>query len=210
MSELNEYDGQDVEQRLVRYLDGELSDREAAELEARVERDDRLRELLRQYAALDGRLAELRDRGAEELDAELQRADIVAALERKVLLEGPSRGSRVIRLKPLAAGLAAAAVIAIATAFVLMLPGARDTTDAPGEPFVRASMLPAGETTATEGFVESHPMPLEHMQVRLSPELRRETGVPSGTVYVSSGAVRRAPGVQEQQYPMEWTLTETY
>lgn len=211
MGEWNEQSGKDIERRLVRYLDGELSDREALELERRVERDQRLGELLRQHAALDGQLVGLRDRGAENLDTELQRADIVAALERKVLLEGPSRRRRVVRLRPLAAGVAAAAVVAIAATFMLMLPGEREPSQSPAEPVVRASMLPAASASSGEGYVDARPLPIAQMQMRLSSEFESESDVPSGTVYVSSGSPRPdVTGQTDEQYPIEWTFTETY
>lgn len=209
MTENHEHNGEDTERLLVRYLDGELSDREAAELERRVETDGRLGELLRQYASLDGRLAELREHTAEGLDEELQRADIVAALERKVLLEGPSHRRRIMRFRPVA--VAAAAVVAIAVTVALMLPGGKDAPPSPAEPFVHASLTPMDFTAGGEGFVEARPLPMERMQMRLSPESRREVGVPSGTVYVSSGSVRTVVDRDSnRQYPLEWTLTETY
>jgi predicted protein tyrosine phosphatase len=208
MSHEHEQNGEDIERQLVRYLDGELSDREARALEDRLQGDPRLRELLQQYAALDAGLAALRERPVEGLDEELQRADIVAALERKVLLNGPSHRRRLSR--PWAAALAAAAVVAVAAAVTLLLLSRQTGPQPPGRPVVRAGMLPAGPQGGA-GIVQARPLPLKQMQLRLSPEDGRAVaGVPAGTVYASSGPRRRAEAEGGYPYPIEWNAADTY
>ncbi len=210
MTDQGEQHVPDIERELLRYLDGEISDHEAERLEGRIEADDRMRELLSQYSSLDRRLAGLRDRRMDEFDEELLRSDIVAALERKVLLEGPSRRSRLLRPRVIVPLAAAAAVVIAASVTITML---RTGPEAPRlrDPMVSASVLPA-RGAGESPVVESRTLQMEHMQVRLSTE--SEAGppdVPAGTVYVSVGP-RRTDREAESvySYPVEWTLREMY
>ena len=96
---------------LTEYLDGNLDAAGKAVLAARLESDAGLREELRRYTALNENLqiAPECDDVLDEIDYDMQRAEIIAAVERKVLLEGPPR--RRLLLRPTFRVLAAAATI---------------------------------------------------------------------------------------------------
>ena len=126
-----EYDNLDL--LLCRYLDGDLSRREQAKLEARLADEPALREELRLYASLDGHLPDLAGEAPAGVDYVRQRADIMAAVEREALLAAAPR-RLLFRPAALGALAAAAAVLMIVSAgllYLLATPGARPTVYVP-------------------------------------------------------------------------------
>ncbi len=101
----------DIGLLLTEYLDGNLDNAGEAELAARLDNDAELRDELRRYTALNENLqiATECDDALDEIDYDTQRAEIIAAVERKVLLEGPPR--RRLMLRPAFRVLAAAAAV---------------------------------------------------------------------------------------------------
>ncbi len=101
----------DIEFLLTEYLDGNLDAAGKAELATRLESDAELRQELRRYTALNENLQipPQFDDVLDEIDYDTQRAEIIAAVERKVLLEGLPR--RRLLLRPTFRVLAAAATV---------------------------------------------------------------------------------------------------
>lgn len=109
---MNETTPQDnLEFELSQYLDGQLSRGRARRLERRIEQDPALREQLRKYAALEGRLSALGKGTLAGADYDGQREEVVRLLERRRLLE--ARPRRPVFLRPVflsfSGGLAAVA-----------------------------------------------------------------------------------------------------
>ena len=175
----------ELELLLCDYLDGQLGARRQAKLEKRLAADPELREELRKYAALDGHLAELAGGEVEGVDYERQRAEIVAAVERKVLLDAPIR--RPILLRPAFGALAAAAVLllAVGAGWLLLRP------PAPPDPAAASvSVEVLRSTPAPSGVVEVSmqfsPVGLDELVV--DPDASTAAGAPGGSIVVSVGA----------------------
>ncbi len=171
-----------VEQELTEYLDGALSPRRARRLEERLAEDDQLRETLGKYAALDGHLAVLGDE-APEIDYDAQRRDVLAALERRELLDRPA--PRPVFLRPWFVATAAAAVVLMA----LLAGWAVDRWLSPAwrQPVVQVA-LSGPRRPAEAGTVEVRYPPVRWSEMRLATsEERTASARPAGTVMVSFG-----------------------
>ncbi len=170
----------DVEFALCEYLDGALSGREARRLQRRLAEDPDLADELKRYAALDEALASVAGAGPDGVDYDLQRAEVIAAIERRALLQPPRR--RVLR--PVFGALAAAAALLIGVMAWVVIVG-RQTPPGPGEP-VRVTLLSASPAVEGEGEVSvqiTRP-PVESLP--LAP-LAPRGGMPGGTIVVSVG-----------------------
>lgn len=186
MNESKRHD--DPEELLCDYLDGQLSHRQRRLLEKRLERDDDLRERLRQYAALDGMFEQLAEQDVEGFDFDQQRSEIVAAAERKALLS-PKR-YRPVYLRPVFMGLAAAASLLLLAGVAVMLlrqpagtlvPGPAVTVHMPSAQ--RPAGLPVVSMTLSAPISQA-PQPPQPTTAMMA--------APRGTVVVSAGAHRRA------------------
>lgn len=96
---------------LSQHLDGQLDDRQAGELARRLAEDSQLRQALALYTALADHLRPADREAPAGIDYDSQRAAIMAAIERKALLEGLPRRRLVFR--PVFRALAAAAVLLV-------------------------------------------------------------------------------------------------
>jgi hypothetical protein len=188
----NEYSPQqpgpeELDRQLQEYVDGTLSHREREKLETRLERDESLRAELDAYRSLQEHLDEELDHTVPGVDYEGMREEILAAVERKVIMQGPST-RRMLRWPRVAAGLAAAAAIVIAVSVWLTV----YTGPRPGPPVEEASVSvvpPAPETGGEEVASVSLAHP-QWDQVVLSPEAIGEDArndLPAGTVMLSVG-----------------------
>jgi anti-sigma factor RsiW len=191
---------EELDRQLQEYVDGTLTGRERGELEDRLERDEGLRAELEAYRALDATLADDLDREVPGVDYEGMREEILAAVERKVIMQGPS-AARVLRWPRVAAALAAAAVVVVALSVWLTTttdPG----TDAGQEQASVAMVHPAPPEKGEEVASVSLARP-EWDQVVLSPQALETDGqgnLPSGTVLLSVGEEEAAPAGME--YPI--------
>lgn len=106
-----------LEMLLCRYLDGDVTDRERADIESMLERDTAVRADLEAYRSLDARLqrldeADLASLEVPDIDYELQRGHIMEAVERRALLTAPLR-KRFFMFRPVYVAVAAAAMVLI-------------------------------------------------------------------------------------------------
>lgn len=179
-------ENEDWEFLLSQYLDGQLSDRQAAELARRLEKDSRLREELTRYSRLNGELRVVDLEELDEIDYDDQRAGIMAAVERKALLEGLPRRRLVFR--PVFRVLAAAAVLLmLASAGLLVF---RHGGPAAAVPQVKVAVLgqitPAADSqliVRLKRLVAPEPAPVRRPQAG---------AMPAGTVMVSIGGASLA------------------
>jgi len=177
------------QRELTEYLDGQLSRRQALDLERRLAEDPALREELRRYAALEGQLSALGAAEPAGVDYDAQRQDILYALERKALLERRPP-VRIIRFWPgVFAAAAAAAVFLVGR--VLTPPG---FPPAP-RPFVAALVLPIGPPVRGTAVVRAECVPVSWDNLILAPgEAPEEVpATPPGTVVVSIGPEEESP-----------------
>ena len=168
---------------LSRYLDGELTRTEEAQLQRLLTRDGELRQELRRYSVLDEQLQAMGQAEPQDIDYDAQRADIIAAVERKVLLEGPLRRRLILRpaVRILAA---AAALLIVASVGVLIFISATEKV----APVVKFTVTP--ETFAIMGVSKSQMemKQLDETTIAFAPLARGTPTVPPGTVLVSIGA----------------------
>lgn len=171
-----------VEQELTEYLDGALSPRRARRLEDRLAADETLRETLGKYAALEGHLAALGDE-APDVDYDAQRRDVLAALERRELLDRPARRPVVLRPWFVASAAAAMVLMALLTGWAVD----RWLSPAWSGPVVQVAL--SGPTRPAEaGTIEVRYPPVRWSEMRLATnEERTASARPAGTVMVSFG-----------------------
>jgi len=176
----------DLDRLMQEYLDGTLEGRRLREFERRVENDESLRGELEAYSALARQIEAERDRDVPGVDYEAMRADILAAVERKVIMQGPSH-SRLLRWRPMAGGLAAAAAIVLAVSVWLVVSTPSQTS--PGVEQASVSMVPAAPEQGGKEFVSVSLAEPQWDQVVLSPEAAfgSPDDLPAGTVMVSVG-----------------------
>lgn len=183
---------------LSEYLDGNLGRRQRIEFEERLAKDEALRAELRRYAGLDGLLAEMAEEPVDA-DYDAQRREVMAAIERRMLLEGRSRRAWILRpawVAPLAA--AAACIIA---AFIFLLPGKQRTAPQTPVPTVAVRLLPASAQPMIEGkvTVEFHRPAWDQVNVAEAASANDIiTAAPAGTVVVSVGSS------DSQDAPLLW------
>ncbi len=185
----------DPEALLCDYLDGRLSHRQRRLLEKRIEQDGDLREQLHQYAALDGMFEELSGQSPEGFDFGRQRSEIVAAAERKALLD--EKRHRPTYLRPVFTGLAAAASLVLLVGAVFMLLRHQAAPQV-SEPAVSVQVLPVSQPPTGQVVVSvtltasDDPVPAPARPAAVGAQ------VPRGTVVVSVGArPRTAPKASE-------------
>ncbi len=111
----------DLEFELSEYLDGNLPAHEAARLEKLLAEDNELRQQLQDYASLNEGLSKIGRAELEDIDYDRQRSEVMAAIERKVLLEGYPARRRQVAIRWMAGGLAAAAAVLIVASLALQL-----------------------------------------------------------------------------------------
>lgn len=143
----------DLDFRICRYLDGDMTAGEAAAFERELAADAALGAALERYRHLEAELGDLG--GAVELDEAAQRDKILQAVERR-RLHRPTRPQRLI-LRPALAGLAAAAMFLLALGGYFLLTGPEQSTPiaAHGESVGRAAMAFAAPPTAKQGGVQT-------------------------------------------------------
>jgi len=173
----------DLEFQISQYLDGQLSRRQAAMFERRLQRDEALRRELRRYTALESELSAMGQAELQDVDYADQRAEIMSALERRQLLEVPLPRRRLV-LRPVFAVLAAAAVLVLVAGVAVRI--FRST--APPKTVVQVAVLPMGPAPSSD--------PAEVKVVLRQPDwgdirmaatelAHAEPGMPAGTVLVS-------------------------
>ena len=170
------------EQLLQDYLDGQLSRRDAQHVEQVLAERPEMMERLRQYAALNSRLADLSVSEFEGVDYDAQREEVRLQLERRALIS--ERRPRRLRLV-LTASLAAAAIVIAATGVFLLDRPSRPSQTAPGV-VEMALVSPEGGS----GSVSAEMLPLNG-------GLNEGTGARSGrrAVVVAFGGDRDASAV---------------
>jgi anti-sigma factor RsiW len=171
---------------LSQYLDGQLPPRQVKALERRLEAEPDLREQLRLYASLEGRLGELAQRLPAGADLAGQRSDIMASLERKVLLDGrgTDRQARRIPLWPALAAAAGLVILAtVAYRYVSRLP-ARNPVVAEASVVQPNTPSDAPEQLA----LEVRRLGWEEIPLAAVEQTPPGPAVPSGTVMVSIGS----------------------
>jgi anti-sigma factor RsiW len=173
---------QDLEFLLCEYLDGELPRRRRRELDKRLEADEALREELRKYTALEARLGDLGGEEVEGIDYDLQRAEIVAAVEKRALLQAPR--PRPIYLRPVFGALAAAAsiLLIISVGAFLLRPAAP-----PAGRLVEVQIKPAAPLSGRLGAVRVELKRPNYDELPLAPDVAAVADAPPGTVVVSIG-----------------------
>jgi len=175
----------DPELQLCEYLDGQLSHRHRRRIEKQLDQDEALRDQLRQYAALDGLFGQLADQDVDGFDFARQRAEIVAAAERKALLGRASR--RPVYLRPVFAGLAAAASLLMLVGVVVLLnrPGAVPVQVPASAVSVR--IVPAAMRAGGKPVVYMTMSPPAEQEPQPEPTGVAKVFGPPGTVAVSAG-----------------------
>ncbi|MFP4214539.1 MAG: hypothetical protein ACLFVH_01325 [Phycisphaerae bacterium] len=176
----------DLDRLMQEYVDGTLEGRRLREFERRLENDESLRGELEAYSALARQIEAELDRDVPGVDYEAMRADILAAVERKVIMQGPSH-SRLLRWRPMVGGLAAAAAIVLAVSVWLVVSTPSQTNV--GVEQASVSMVPAAPEQGGEEFVSVSLAEPQWDQVVLSPEAAFDSleDLPAGTVMVSVG-----------------------
>ncbi len=179
---MNEKEQLDLEFRISQYLDGQLSDRQAAELEKRIAGDEKLERLMEQYAAVVSHVSgEPLDES--KFDFTEQKAGIMQAVERKMLLGGQKR-RRIIVLRPFVRMAAAAAVLVASFVVFYLLRSSPPPAETIEVAIVRPEPLPTGEIAMDMKLV-----PMEWDEVNLaSKEETKPLKIPAGTVVVSFGS----------------------
>jgi len=181
---MNDKEQLDLEFQISRYLDGQLSDRQAAELEKRIQSDPNLGRLMDRYAAIASHVSDMSLDESEFNFAE-QKAEIMRSVERKMLLGGARR--RIV-LRPFVRIAAAAAVILIVSAVAFwMLQPAPQPDETIEVALMRSEPLPTGEIVMDIELVllSWDEIDLASQDEAVSPEL------PAGTIVVSIGAANR-------------------
>ena len=186
----------DPELQLCEYLDGQLSHRQRRLIEKQLDQDEALRDQLRQYAALDGLFGQLADQDVDGFDFARQRAEIVAAAERKALLG--RRSYRPIYLRPVFAGLAAAAslLMLVGVAVLLNRPGTVPAT-VPA-PAVSVRIVPAAINAGGKPVVYMTMSPQAEQEPQPEPRGVAKVFAPPGTVAVSAGTHGRVEPVSPE------------
>ncbi len=191
----------DLDRLMQEYLDGTLEGRRLREFERRLEGDQSLRGELEAYSTLQTQIEAELDRDVPGVDYDAMRADILAAVERKVIMQGPSR-PHLLRWRPMAGGLAAAAAIVLAVSVYLVVSTPSPTS--PGAEQASVSMVPAAPDRGGEEFVSVSLAEPQWDQVVLSPEAAAADSpedLPAGTVMVSIGDESDA-GSAGLEYPI--------
>lgn len=179
---MNDKEQLDLEFQISQYLDGQLSDRQASELEKRIQSDERLGRLMEQYAAVASHVSGT-PLDESEFDFVEQKAEIMQAVERKMLLGTQKRRRIVFRPFAKMAAAAAAVVIVSAVAYYTFR-----STPQPGETIkvalMRSEPLPTGRIAMDMELV-----PMSWEEIDLAPEGDvLPPKIPAGTVIVSVGA----------------------
>jgi len=190
-------DNNDLDRQLQEYLDGEMPPRQRRRFEQQIEQEPALTEALADYAALERNLQSLTEEEVPGVDYDAMREDILAAVERKVVMQGPAR-PRVLRLKTVLGGLAAAAaMLAVVGVWLLMQQG--EPTRPPSQ--AQVSLVRSGPAVTGPEVVEVGLAQPSWEDVALSPTLQvRGDDLPSGTVIVSFGE----DSAQAQPVAMEY------
>lgn len=178
----------DDEFLLSQYLDGQLPPRQVKALERRLEAEADLREQLRLYASLEGRLGELANRLPAGADLAGQRSDIMASLERKVLLDGrdTDRQARRIPLWPALAAAAGLVLLAtVAYRHVSRLPVRNPVV---AEASVVQPNAPSAADAPEQLALEVRRLGWEEIPLAAVEQVSQGPAVPSGTVMVSIGS----------------------
>jgi len=174
----------DPEFLLCQYLDGQLGRRERLSLEKRLGDDPALREMLRQYASLDGCLADLAEQGPDGVDYDLQRTEIIAAVEKRTLLVPARR--RPIFFRPVFALSAAAAMVLVAVSVWLVVLNLGSPPETGG--VVSVKVLPVGPRTSGTGQVVVQVCrPGDDEPILAPPVAAGAAATPAGTIVVSFG-----------------------
>ncbi len=198
-------DNERLEFTLSQYLDGELSPKEQAELRSRLAGDEALRDELRRYTALQQQIDEANRAELDGIDYDAQRGEIIAAVERKILLEGqPRRRPLVLRPAFGIVAVAAAAVLLVTSVALWRLGQTPAPTDGPA---VIAMILPESSQTvqAAEPVVRLMRMEEQDLVMAPFPSAGADT-LPPGTVVVSVGSrakPRAAAGMLAGMFPIE-------
>lgn len=175
-------DKENPEYLLSQYIDGQLTRDQEENLSDRLATDEELRDQLRLYTSLNARL-DLDSDELDKIDYDGQRAAIVAAVERKILLEGLPRRRRILR--PVFGALAAAAlVLLVVSAGVLMF---RKQTVPVAGPVISVMMLPETSAADSAGTMSVQMRRLDSAELVAMVEPARAT-IPSGTVVVLIGS----------------------
>lgn len=181
-------DTHDVEFLLCQYLDDQLSRRQRQALETRLAEEPELREQLRKYQTLDDHLADLGDETPVGMDFDSMRTDVLAAVERKIIMQGPpKRRPWIIRLGVGAA--AAAAILLAVVSVVFLMPGGGEETSS--QPVASSDMLRAEGSGGGEGQASASVREMGWEELSLSAEIDETTmdeDVPSGTIILSIGS----------------------
>ncbi len=180
---MNDKEQLDLEFQISQYLDGQLGDRQAAELEKRIQGDERLGRLMEQYAAVVSHVSGT-PLDESKFDFDEQKAGIMRAVERKMLLGGQKR-RRMIVLRPFVRMAAAAAAVMIVSVVAYhIFKSAPPPVEVVEVAVVRSEPLPTGEIA-----MDMKLMPMEWDEVDLASEDEMlSPKIPAGTVVVSFGS----------------------
>ncbi len=171
-----------------------------------MDEDPDLRAELRRYTVLDTGLKMLDQGDLEDVDYDAHRADIIAAVERKALLEGPPR-RRLLLLRPRPVMLAAAAVLLILASVAVVTfqsAGPDGPVGLAGEQTeLSVAVLPETAPNADGEELFAELTRLEADEFDLVPPVSDTPAVafmPAGTVLVSVGPRRE---VSQSFFPAE-------
>ena len=173
---------------LSQYLDGQLGERQAADVERRLAKDGSLRRQMELYAALEKKLSALaQDAAPADVDYDWQRQEIMAALERRSLLNN-LQPRRMFLRRPVPMSLMAAAA-AVVIAF-----GGWFLTHRDGAASVAAQVLPARQGVgAVEVAMEIRPIAKDEAAAAVGKRYEKLAKLPAGTVMVSVGTDENKP-----------------
>ena len=179
----------DPEYLLSRYLDGDLTSPEKSALLGKLNADDTLGEELRRYTALDENLRTMDRDELDQIDYDAQRARIIAAVERKLLVEGPPR--RRLILRPAFRVLAAAAMVLIIASAGIVVFQSTFQGRTPAPPSVTVALLSGSPGVAGLGELTVSMKRLEEEELVMAPAgVVSSSSLPPGTVLVSAGIER--------------------
>ncbi len=193
---------QNLEYQLSQHLDGQLDAEVRAKLQKRLAEDPELSRQWQRYTELDCQLDALSGEPLPEIDFDEQRERIVAAVERKALLEGYPKRRWVIGTRSMAVAAAAMLLMGVAIGLWSLWPG---KVISPQQQ-VAVAVLSEAPAGLAAGQLEVHMPRLAHGEYvtqRFRPEALAR--MPVGTVMVSMSGVEEisSDGFAAEMFPIE-------
>ncbi len=183
------HDISDPEYRLRQVLDGLADEKQTRRVRQEMQDDPALAEQAKLYASLDSQLEQLAETPFDSEQLEQQRREIMARLERRVLLEGPTHRRRFGLPRLWLGGLAAAAGLVIGLT-ILLNTILTETVQPPGtvvQVRMRSAWQDRPDARRARQVRVSARRGVDYEQMPLAPEQHAAEALPEGTVVFSIG-----------------------